>query len=59
MNCGNKYITSLPKLLAARRPSPGAGLLWQNLGNFLRSEETAGLVGNEYLQESSQGQSYQ
>ena len=42
-----KRIASLPKLLAAWRPSPGAGLLWQNLGNFLRSEEIAGLVGNE------------
>ena len=47
MNCGNEYITSLPKLLAAWRPSHGAGLLWQNLGNFLRSEEIVGLVGNE------------
>ena len=44
-----KRIASLPKLLAAWRPSPGAGLLiWQLiLGHFLRSEEIAGLVGNE------------
>ena len=56
-----KRTASLSKLLAAWRPSPGAGLLgnwfWETFWHKIWS--IAGLARNDWLNEPSQGQSYQ